>query len=116
MITAKRNHPYTEEVDKRFETSPTHLFKPTLQCLKNQSTHNFELVVVDALYESRSNYYKKLEYPFTIKHVEIRIFRMDRFQVEIHVVYHSIGYPPRDPWIVTCHNSWGSGKANSRDV
>jgi len=45
-----------------------HIFEPTIRSLVKQSFKDFELIIVDALYDKRSNHdFSRL--PFTVKHV-----------------------------------------------
>jgi len=48
----------------------THIFEPTLKSLEQQSLTDFELIVVDALWEYRKDYFHDKNYPFPIKHLK----------------------------------------------
>jgi len=62
LITAREDFPYSG--------NPTmHVFTPTLEALKAQTEKGFELVVVDALWHKRKEYFKNLHLPFKVKHV-----------------------------------------------
>lgn len=60
-ITARIDYPYT--------TSKHHLFQPTYECLNNQTDHDFEWIIIDALYKYRKNYFKNKQTPYTVKHI-----------------------------------------------
>lgn len=62
MITARTDYPYTGR-------PALHLFEPTLESFKAQTMHDFEWIIVDALYDQRKDYFAKLELPFKIKHI-----------------------------------------------
>jgi glycosyltransferase involved in cell wall biosynthesis len=62
MITARRDYPYRNRPE-------LNIFEPTLESFKNQTYKDFEWVIVDALYEQRKDYFKKLDLPFHVKHV-----------------------------------------------
>ena len=63
MITARGSRPYLDSPEM-------HLFEPTLESLKMQTFKEFELVIVDACFGERKDYYKNLDYDFAIKHLD----------------------------------------------
>jgi len=62
MITARTDFPYLGRPD-------LHIFEPTVESFKKQTLKDFELIIVDALYSKRKNYFTKLELPFSVKHI-----------------------------------------------
>ena len=62
MITARKDYPYTNRPD-------LHVFEPTLECFRQQTFTDVEWVVVDALYESRKDYFVDKKLPIKVKHV-----------------------------------------------
>ena len=62
LITARKDFPYTGRPN-------LHLFEPTLESLKHQTTKDFELIIVDVMYEKRKDYFKNLDLPFVVKHI-----------------------------------------------
>ncbi len=62
VTTARPDYPYIGRLD-------LHIFKPTIDSLKNQTMKDFELVIVDFLYNERKDYFKNLDLPFKIKHI-----------------------------------------------
>jgi len=66
MITARADYPYAQ---KPLVTKDLHVFAPTLETLKHQTMMSFELIIVDALYNQRKDYFENMDLPFPIKHV-----------------------------------------------
>jgi len=66
MITVRSDYPYAQ---KPSVTKDLHVFAPTLETLKNQTMLDFELIIVDGLYNQRKDYFKNLTLPFPVKHV-----------------------------------------------
>ncbi len=69
MATARDNYPIVGQPD-------LHILKPTIDSLKTQSFKDFELIVVDALYNKRPNIFHGDPFDienlnFTVKHVPI---------------------------------------------
>lgn len=62
LITARIDFPYVGRDD-------LHVFEPTLESFKRQTMTDFEVVVIDALYHRRKDYFKNLDLPFEVKHV-----------------------------------------------
>lgn len=62
IYTARENHPYPERPD-------LHCFTPVLETLSAQTFRYFELVIVDALYDWRPDYFKGFKSFFPITHV-----------------------------------------------
>lgn len=62
MISARESFPYAEKPDM-------HVFESTLESMKAQTMKNIELVVVDALWHKRKDYFKDKNVDFPIKHV-----------------------------------------------
>jgi hypothetical protein len=62
IYTARENHPYPERLD-------LHCFSPVLETLSKQTFRYFELVIVDALYDWRPDYFKGFKSFFPITHV-----------------------------------------------
>jgi len=48
----------------------THIFEPTLKSLEQQTFRDFELIIIDALYEHRKDYFKDKTFSFPIKHLK----------------------------------------------
>jgi len=65
MITARMDYPYTGRPD-------LHIFEPTLASFKAQTMKDFELIIVDHLYDDRKDYFKDKNLPFKVKHVSAR--------------------------------------------
>lgn len=65
MITARTDHPYMGRPD-------LNIFEPTLESLKAQTFKDFELVIVDQLYDERKDYFKNKDLPFPVKHMDAR--------------------------------------------
>jgi len=61
-ITARKNFPYKGRPD-------LHIFEPTLESFKRQTIKDFELIIVDVMYEQRKDYFEDVKLPFTVKHV-----------------------------------------------
>lgn len=62
MITARTDYPYVGRPDLR-------IFEPTIESFKAQTMKDFELIIVDHLYEQRKDYFKDMNLPFKVKHV-----------------------------------------------
>lgn len=62
MITAREDFPYVGRPELG-------VFEPTLEAMKAQTMKDFEFVVIDVLYEQRSDYFKNMKLPFHVKHV-----------------------------------------------
>ena len=62
MISARDSYPYAGRPSQ-------HLFDPTLYCMEQQSFKDFEWVIVDNQYETRKDYFKDKNLPFSVKHV-----------------------------------------------
>jgi len=62
MITARESFSYPEKPEM-------HVFEATMHCFKEQTMKSFEVVVVDALYHKRKDYFKNLHLDFKVKHV-----------------------------------------------
>ena len=64
IITARDNYPYTGRSD-------LHVFEPMIESLRNQTMKgsDFELIIVDVLYNERKDYFKDLKLPFHVKHI-----------------------------------------------
>ena len=62
IITARNNYPYIGRPD-------LYIFEPMIESLKNQTMKDFELIIVDTLYDERKDYFKDKDLPFKVKHV-----------------------------------------------
>ena len=62
IITARHDYPYTGRPDLK-------VFEPMVESLKNQTMKDFELIIVDTLYNERKDYFKDTNLPFKVKHV-----------------------------------------------
>ncbi len=62
IITARDNYTYHGRSD-------LHIFEPMIESLKNQTLKEFELIIVDALYNERKEYFKNKNLPFKVKHI-----------------------------------------------
>lgn len=62
MITARTDYPYVGRPDLR-------IFEPTIESFKTQTMKDFELIIVDHLYNQRKDYFKDMNLPFKVKHV-----------------------------------------------
>lgn len=60
-ITSRDDHPFCNR--------ELHCLDPVTKTLAKQTFHDFELVVVDALYEQRRKWFKQHPQPFPVKHV-----------------------------------------------
>lgn len=60
---------YTARGDYPFVNPDWHCFDPVVKTLAAQTMMDFELVLVDMHWESRSDYFKKNPQPFPVKHV-----------------------------------------------
>ncbi len=65
MITARTDYPYVGRPD-------LHIFEPTIASFKTQTMKDFELIIVDQLYDERKDYFKNMKLPFHVKHVPAR--------------------------------------------
>ena len=63
MATARDNYPM-------IGLPETFIFEPTLESLEIQSFQDFELIIVDALYDFRKDYFKDKKFSFPIKHLK----------------------------------------------
>ena len=66
IYTARDDYPYVGKAEG------WHCFEPFLRTLADQTFKDFELVLVDALWETRSNWFKDRPQPFPVKHVPSR--------------------------------------------
>lgn len=64
IITARSDYPYIGRPD-------LFIFEPTVESLKNQTTKGseFEVIIVDYLYNQRKDYFKNKDLPFKVKHI-----------------------------------------------
>ena len=62
MITARTDYPYVGRPDLK-------IFEPTIESFRNQTMKDFELIIVDTLYNERKDYFNDMNLPFKIKHV-----------------------------------------------
>ncbi len=62
MITARTDYPYIGRPD-------LHIFEPTIESFKSQTTMDFEWIIVDQLYDDRKDYFINMKLPFKVKHV-----------------------------------------------
>lgn len=62
IYTARDDHPYTGRPEM-------HCFEPVVETLSRQTFQDFELVISDALYEKRADYFREHPVPFPVKHV-----------------------------------------------
>ncbi len=62
MITARTDYPYVGRPDLK-------IFEPTIESFKAQTMMDFELIIVDHLYDQRKDYFKDRNLPFKVKHV-----------------------------------------------
>lgn len=60
---------YTARDDYPFVRTELHCFDPAVKTLATQTFQDFELVVVDMLYEKRPNWFRDNPQPFPVKHV-----------------------------------------------
>lgn len=63
IYTAQRDYPYAGKAES------WHCFEPSLRTLADQTFKDFEVVLVDAHWEKRSDYFAKHPQPFPVKHV-----------------------------------------------
>jgi len=63
IYTARGDHPYVGKAEG------WHCFEPFLRTLADQTFKDFELVLVDALWETRSDWFASRPQPFHVKHV-----------------------------------------------
>lgn len=63
IYTARDDYPYVGKAEG------WHCFEPFLRTLADQTFRDFELVLVDALWETRSDWFKNRPQPFPVKHV-----------------------------------------------
>lgn len=63
--TAQYNYPFVTD-------TTLHLFEHLMKSLRKQTYKDFEVVVADVYYSSRSSYFKKNEEVFEVKHVSIK--------------------------------------------
>jgi len=61
-ISAREDFPYAEKPNM-------HVFEPTLEALKAQTMKDFELIIVDALFHKRKDYFRNAQLNFKVKHV-----------------------------------------------
>jgi hypothetical protein len=66
IYTARTDYPYAGKAEG------WHCFEPFLRTLRDQTFKDFELVLVDALWESRPEWFKDHPQPFPVKHVSSR--------------------------------------------
>lgn len=64
-ITARPDYPYLGRPD-------LNIFEPMIESLKLQTMKDFELIIVDHLYDERKDYFKDKNLPFKVKHVPAR--------------------------------------------
>ena len=64
ITTARNDYPYIGKPD-------LFVFEPTVETLRNQtmSSSEFELIIVDYLYNQRKDYFKNKDLPFHVKHI-----------------------------------------------
>lgn len=64
IITARNDYPYIGKPD-------LFIFEPTVESLKNQTMkgYEFEVIIVDYLYNQRKDYFKNKDLPFKVKHI-----------------------------------------------
>jgi len=72
MATARDNYPM-------IGLPNTFIFEPTLKSLENQTFNSFELIIVDALYDSRKDYFKNKKYEFPVKHIKPKPSIWDKY-------------------------------------
>ena len=65
MITARADYPYIDRPE-------LHIFEPAIASFKAQTMMDFELIIVDYLYDERKDYFKNMKLPFSVKHVPAR--------------------------------------------
>lgn len=63
IYTARDDYPYAGRAER------WHCFDPFLRTLAEQTFRDFELVLVDALWETRADYFERNPQPFSVKHV-----------------------------------------------
>ncbi len=63
IYTARDDYPYAGKAEG------WHCFEPFLRTLRDQSFSDFELVLVDALWETRATWFRDHPQPFPVKHV-----------------------------------------------
>lgn len=66
IYTARDDYPFAGKA------AGMHCFEPTMRTLAAQTFKDFEVVVVDALWESRSRWFEEHPQPFAVKHVPSR--------------------------------------------
>jgi hypothetical protein len=66
IYTARDDYPYMGKAEK------WHCFEPFLRTLAKQTFQDFELVLVDALWETRPDWFRDRPQPFPVKHVPSR--------------------------------------------
>lgn len=66
IYTARDDYPYMGKAET------WHCFEPFLRTLRSQTYRDFELVLVDALWETRSDWFETHPQPFPVKHVPSR--------------------------------------------
>ena len=66
IYTAREDYPYIGKAEG------WHCFEPFLRTLSDQTFRDFELVLVDALWESRPDWFRDRPQPFPVKHVPAR--------------------------------------------
>lgn len=63
IYTARDDYPYVGKAEE------WHCFEPFLRTLADQTFRDFELVLVDALWETRPDWFRDHPQPFSVKHV-----------------------------------------------
>ncbi len=69
MATARASYPSEINGPQLVEKKGPHLFDIILKSLERQTFTDFELIIVDALYHKRKDFFRHKHYPFPVKHI-----------------------------------------------